>query len=210
MKKKYKICLIIVVVLLFAILGGFVYFRVVNKKQEVLPPVNEVKVTNSIDNYGYTLEDRDLDYFKEKFEELKVLLNEEDYDKKTYISLVSELFIIDLYTIDNKISRYDVGGLEYVYEGAKESFKSVIENSIYKSVENNLDDSRTQELPVVSTTEIIDIEDTIYEMPDKTKVNGYKVNLKWKFEKDLGYDDKAVLILIPDGKKISVVFYKAK
>lgn len=211
MKKRYKIFLWLIVYFILAAIAFYVYFNYIKSRQvESLPPVNEVKVTNVIDKYGYTLEDRDTDLFKEKFDNLKELLELESYDKEEYIKLVSELFIIDFYTIDNKISRYDVGGLEYVYNEAISSFKSVAENSIYKKVENNLDDTRTQSLPVVSQIAVDTIEKTNYIMPDESTREGYTVKLHWSYVTDLGYDTSGVLILIPDGNKYGVVFYKQK
>ena len=132
------------------------------------------------------------------------------FTKQQYIQLVSELFIIDLYTIDNKISRYDVGGLEYVYAPAVESLKSVAINSIYKTVENNVDFSRTQELPVVTSITVGEITNYEYKMPDESTVSGYRVPVEWTYEKELGYDKSGVLILIPEDKKISIVFFKPK
>ena len=118
MKKKYKVLLSVLVILIVIVSVIFVYSKFF-KTNSTNEPVNTIKVTNSIDKYGYTLEDRDTALFKEKFEELKTLLSNEDYDKEEYVKLISQLFIIDLYTIDNKISRYDVGGMEYVYSGAQ-------------------------------------------------------------------------------------------
>ena len=211
MKKKYKIFLWLIVYFILIAIGFFVYFMFFKfDKKEVETPVNEIKITNSIDEYGYHLEDRDTELFKEKFESLKDLLNQEEFDQEEYIRLVSELFIIDFYTIENKMSRYDVGGLEYMYSGAVESFRSVAQNSIYKTIENNLDDTRTQNLPVVSSIQTDEISETTFVMPDESTVEGYKVTLTWEYEKDLGYDTSASLILIFDGEKIGVVFYKSK
>lgn len=209
MKKKYKKIIIVLVILLLLVFGAFAYCKFF-KSRPVDTPIKEVKVTNTIENYGYNLEDRDTKLYKDKYEKLKELLSKDDYDKDEYIKLISELFIIDLYTIDNKISRYDVGGTEFMYTGAVSSFKASVENSLYKTVENDLEDNRNQALPVVSSIEITNYEPTTYEMPDQTVIDGYKVNLSWQYEKDLGYDDTGVLIVIPDGNKMGVVFYNAK
>ena len=201
MKKKYKKIIIVLVILLLLVFGAFAYCKFF-KSRPVDTPIKEVKVTNTIENYGYNLEDRDTKLYKDKYEKLKELLSKDDYDKDEYIKLISELFIIDLYTIDNKISRYDVGGTEFMYTGAVSSFKASVENSLYKTVENDLEDNRNQALPVVSSIEITNYEPTTYEMPDQTVIDGYKVNLSWQYEKDLGYDDTGVLIVIPDGSKL--------
>lgn len=207
MKKSYRITLFILLILILIIGGSCGYYYFFYKKEEQPPTINEVKITNNIENYGYTLEDRDTELFKEKFEELQQLLKEE-YEKEEYLKLVSQLFIIDLYTINNKISRYDIGGLEYVYNAALPSFKSVVESSIYKTVENNIDGKRTQNLPEVASIEVNETSEMTYQMPDESEVSGYRVKMTWAYKEDLGYDTEGVLILIPDNNKLAVVFYK--
>ena len=207
MKKGYKIALIVILIMALIGVGIVGYFFFFYEKPVAETPVNEVQITNTIEEYGYNLDDRDTALFKEKFEELKNLLNEENYDVEEYVSLISQLFIIDLYTIDNKMSRYDVGGLEYVYSGAVSSFQSVVEGSIYKTVENNLDGSRTQDLPEVASVTVDSIKETTFTMPDESVVNGYGVNLSWTYVEKLGYDNSATIILIPDQQKYGVVYY---
>ena len=162
MKKSVKIVLIVIVLLILVGCGVGGYYFFFKKEPAPETPIKEIEITNTIDQFGYTLEDRDTDLFVEKFNELKELLNQEEYDVKEYISLISQLFVIDLFTIDNKMSRYDVGGLEYVYSGAVSSFQTVAENSIYKTVENNLDDSRTQQLPEVASVTISVLDETTF------------------------------------------------
>jgi flagellar basal body-associated protein FliL len=206
--KKNKILILLIVLLVLVGAGLLVFF--LTKKEPVVeePKVVEPVITNTIEKYGYNLEERDSTLFKETFEELKTLLNTEDYDKEEYIKLVSKLFIIDLYTINNKTSRYDIGGLEYMYANAKDSFKSVVLNSIYNTVENNLDNNRTQKLPEVSSIEVTSISPSTYKMPDETTVDAYTTKLSWTYIESLGYDTSATLILIKDNNKYSVVYYK--
>ena len=207
MKKSVKIVLIVIVLLILVGCGVGGYYFFFKKEPAPETPIKEIEITNTIDQFGYTLEDRDTDLFVEKFNELKELLNQEEYDVKEYISLISQLFVIDLFTIDNKMSRYDVGGLEYVYSGAVSSFQSVVEGSIYKTVENNLDGSRTQDLPEVASVTVDSIKETTFTMPDESVVNGYGVNLSWTYVEKLGYDNSATIILIPDQQKYGVVYY---
>lgn len=206
MKKKYKI-LMIVIIFIAVILSGVIIYQKFFYKEPVDTPVNTVTVTNTIDEYGYTLEDRDTALFEEKFHELETLLNQEEFGQEEYVSLVSQLFIIDFYTIDNKISRYDIGGLEYVYTDAVASLKSVAQNSIYKTVENNLDNTRTQDLPIVTSITVDSISDYEYIMPDESTVSGYRVALSWTYTENLGYDTEGVLVLISDGNKVGVVYF---
>ncbi len=207
MKKKTKIVLIVILIIALVV-GGGVFFVLKSKKQEENPYVQEVKVTNEITEYGYTLEDRDTEYFKEGFQQLQDLLNNPEHSVEEYIKLVSQLFITDLYTISNKISKYDVGGLEYVYEPARESFKSVAMDTIYKNVVNNLDNKRSQKLPTVNKVEIIDLKEGTYSLPDESEVKSYEIELSWQYENDLNYDSKGTLILIQNEKKFEVVSFE--
>ena len=208
-RKPKKFVKVFFAIIIIGVIGYVGYLGIKNflpKKKEP-GEVQVVQVTNSIDKYGYTLEDRDTELFKKNFEELKELLNQEDYDKEEYLKLISKLFIIDLYTINNKLSRYDVGGLEYVYSGAVTSFKSVAQNSIYKTVENNLDGTRKQELPEVESVEITDVSEYSFEMPDESKEDGYRVKVSWTYKEKMGYDNSATLVLIKDGEKYGVVYF---
>ena len=207
MKKKKKILIIVLVIIGLIAVGVGVYFLFFNKKVNEEVSVPEVKVMNKIDGYEYTLDDRDTEVFKEKFEELKKLLEAETFEEEEYVSLVSELFIIDLYTIDNKISKYDVGGLEYVYEPARDSFKSMVMDSIYKTVINNIDKKREQSLPIVLSTTVNEITPSTYEMPDNSEVESYDVDISWDYESSLGYDSEGTITLIKNDNRIDVVAF---
>ena len=168
MKKNKKIIITIVVILVIIGLGVGAYFLFFKSKPSEELANSEVKIMNKIEGYEYTLDERDTELFKEKFEELKKLLESETFEEEEYVSLVSQLFIIDLYTIDNKISKYDVGGLEYVYEPARDSFKGMAIDTIYKNVINNIDKKREQSLPTVASITVDDITPSTYEMPDES------------------------------------------
>ena len=84
-----------------------------------------------------------------------------------------------------------------------------MESSIYKTVENNLDDTRTQSLPEVSDISVDDISEYDYTMPDDTEVSGYRVKLSWTYKTNMGYDTKGTLVLIPDGVKYGVVYFNS-
>ena len=207
MKKNKKIIITIVVILVIIGLGVGAYFLFFKSKpsEEFANP--EVKIMNKIEGYEYTLDERDTELFKEKFEELKKLLESENFEEEEYVSLVSQLFIIDLYTIDNKISKYDVGGLEYVYEPARDSFKGMAIDTIYKNVINNIDKKREQSLPTVASITVDDITPSTYEMPDESEVSSYTVNVSWTYETSLGYDDEGTIELIKNDNRIDVVSF---
>ncbi len=208
LKKRNKIILIVVsIIILLLIAGVIVYFVWLKPEKKEEMPSNTTTVTNEIASYGYTLDDRDSKLFEEKYEDLKKILNEEEINKEDYAKTLAELFIIDLFTIDNKISKYDIGGLEYVHPSAETSFRSKILDSIYKTVEDNSFNTRKQDLPIVSRIEVTAIEPTTYKMDDQN-LEGFKVSLAWDYEKDLGYDTAATIIMIEEENKLHIVNYK--
>ena len=208
MTKGKKVLLILFIILIIVGLGVGSYFIFFKKpvNEEMIVP--EVKIMNKIEGYEYTLDERDTELFKEKFEELKKLLESENFSEEEYVSLVSELFIIDLYTIDNKISKYDVGGLEYVYEPARDSFKSMVMDSIYKTVINNIGDKREQSLPIVSNITVNSVNPSTYIMPDESEASAYSVSISWEYETSLGYDNEGIIELIKNNNRIDVVSFK--
>ena len=203
MKKKYKTLLIIIVICIILIIGLLV---IKNMKNEEVK--NNVKVVDSIVDFSYTLDERDTSLMKENYKELKKLLKEKDINYEEYSQIIAKLFIIDLFTMDNKINKYDVGSLEYVYPETIDNFKLNIEDTIYKSMEDNTYDKRVQELPIVKSIEVIDTKTSTFKINEE-ELDSFIVTLNWEYEKDLGYDKEATITLIKENKKVYVVEYKA-
>lgn len=203
MKKKYKTLLIIIVICIILIIGLLV---IKNMKNEGVK--NNVKVVDSIVDFSYTLDERDTSLMKENYKELKKILKEKDINYEEYSQIIAKLFIIDLFTMDNKINKYDVGSLEYVYPETIDNFKLNIEDTIYKSMEDNTYDKRVQELPIVKSIEVIDTKTSTFKINEE-ELDSFIVTLNWEYEKDLGYDKEATITLIKENKKVYVVEYKA-
>lgn len=209
-KKKRKRKLIIFLILLLIIAGTVFYVYSKYFKKSETKVEEKTKVVDTINEYDYTIRDNDTKLYKTKFEELKRTLNAKNLDNKKYSELVSELFIIDFYSLDNKISKNDVGGVQYVYSEYKPSFIEKARDEFYKFVKNNLNDDRNQKLPIVSTIKVESSEQVSagdYFKSDnlKYKEEAYKIELSWTYEEDLGYDKKATIIVVKDGdKKFSV------
>ena len=200
MKKKYKLQLRVLILLIILIISliCFITFKKETK--------NNVKVVDSIDNYGYTLDQRDSKLMKDTYKKLKEILNEKEIDYDKYAEELAKLFVIDLFTINNKINKYDVGSLEYVYPDNVENFKTNVEDTIYKIVEDNTKGKRKQELPIVSSVNIEEETNGEYELFD-VQNKSYIVKLKWTYEKDMGYDSNAIITLIEKDNKLDVVEY---
>ena len=203
MRKKYKLTLIIIAILIIMV-AFITFFILFNGKKEV----EKINVVDSIDEYGYTLDDRDSKLMKEIYEELKNILIKDEINYEEYAKTISKLFVIDLFTMNNKINKYDVGSTEYVYTENVDNFKLNVEDTIYKSIINNSNGKRKQELPCVSGVNIESITEEEFEM-NENMVDAYVIKINWKYEKDLGYDDYATIKLIKEDNKLYVVEYIA-
>ena len=85
-------------------------------------PVIEKEIS-SFEYYGYKLTTSDTEAFKNVYNELSDVLNEEIIDFEMYAQLISKLFVIDVFTLENKLSSTDVGGLEFVHKDLRSNFK---------------------------------------------------------------------------------------
>ena len=204
MKKKYKrILIIILIVVLLAIISFVIYKILLNNKTEE----EVVNVVDSISEYGYNLDDRDTELMKNVYEELKDVLLADTIDYEKYADTLARLFVIDLFTMNNKINKYDVGGTEYVYLDATENFKLNVEDTIYKHMENNSSGKRKQNLPEVSSIDVLSTEVGEYTIGDTDTFDAYIVDLAWEYASDLGYDDNATVTLVKMEDKLYVVEY---
>ena len=202
MKKKYKMILTILIILIIIIVAAIIVFKVFQGS----PTAEPVKVVDSIDNFDYTLDDRDTELMKKTYNELKDILTASDIDYEKYAQALAKLFVIDLFTMDNKVNRYDVGSTEYVYPDSVENFKTNVEDTIYKTMENNSNGKRKQKLPEVSAIDESNVETSTFTIGED-EYESYIVKLSWSYEKDLGYDKNATITLIPLNEKLYVVEY---
>ena len=203
MKKKYKLSLTILAIFIICIIGLFIGRNFLFNDAK-----NNVKVVDSIVDFSYTLDERDTLLMKENYKELKSVLKKEDIDYLEYAQLIAKLFIIDLYTLDNKINKYDVASLEYVYPDSLDNFKLNVEDTLYKTIEDNTYGKRNEELPIVNSIEVTNVTESSFNLNEED-VNSYVVALTWDYEKDDGYDKNGIVTLIKKDKKVYVVEYKA-
>lgn len=204
MKKKYKYPLLLLILVIIVIVG-LILFKLFFAKDEVK---NNVKVIDSIVDFSYTLDERDTKLMKDTYEELKNILKEREIDYDEYAKVLAKLFVIDLFTMDNKINKYDVACLEYVYPDNLENFKTNVEDTIYKLMEDNTYGKRTEKLSTVNNVEITNEEESTFKINEE-EVPSYVVTLNWTYDKDLGYDKNATITMIKKDKKLYVVEYKA-
>lgn len=200
-KNKSDTLIIIVFVMIGVLLFGFLGYRVYN---DFFNKPDAKKEIESIGLYGYSLHDRDSSAYKDTFKELNKALSTNNIDYKNYATLVSKLFIMDLFTLDNKLGSTDIGGLQFIHKDLKENFKENMGDTIYKYVEINIDGKRTQELPVVKEVTISDVLETKYTYNNKD-YPAYVVTANWEYEKDLGYQKSMKITFIKDKNILYIV-----
>lgn len=200
MKKNKGIVVIIIFIIIGIILFGYLGYRVKNDFFKG----SERKKLDSIELYGYTLSKNDTDIYKTYFKELSKVLNEKTIDYNEYAKLISKLFVIDLYTLDNKLASTDIGGLEFLHNDLKDNFKENMGSTLYNFVESNIDGKRTQELPIVKDVEVSDVFETKYTY-NETEYDAYIVSTNITYEKDLGYPKNMKLTIIKDNNILHIV-----
>lgn len=197
LKKGFIILIVIVLALVLLLFGKNLFF---NKNK-----TNKVEVEDNIEEYGYKLNNNETKYYKSLFEQLKEELSRKDIDEEKYASLIAQLFVTDFFNLDNKENKNDIGGTQYVYADFQTDFEKLAKESIYKSLENNIYESRDQKLPIVTNTEIINIEKMSYEYLDSTDNEAYEVNIRIEYKEELDYQDECTIVIVHSNNKLEIV-----
>lgn len=205
MRKRYKIGLIIISVLLASVIGVGVFKIFYSNDLEEKEP-NVTNVISNITDYGYTLDDRDTDYMKETFKELETILEASEVDDHDYASVLAKLFVIDFYTLNNKINKYDVGSLEYILSSKVDSFRLKAMDTIYRDILDNTYRDRVQDLPEIANVQILDVVDTTFTLNEE-EVQAIQVTMNYEYKEDLGYDTEGTIYFVKNANKLEVVSY---
>ena len=194
MKKNIIISLILLIIIVVA----YIFIDKVYLQKQIV-----AKVVHEIKEYNYYLDDKDTDLYKEKYYLLENILKEDNVDYSEYAKLISQLFVIDFYTLNNKITNKDIGGVQFINSNIIDNFKLNATSTIYKYVNSNLYGKRNQILPVVSSIDIVDIK-----QDDFNDNDAFYVELKWDYKKDLDYPKSATIVLTYENNKLSIVEMK--
>ena len=166
--------------------------------------IQSKKELENLELYGYTLDDLDTPLYKTYFDELKDILSKEDLNWEEYAKSLTKIFVADFYTLNNKITSSDIGGVEFIHIDMKDNFVMHSGDTMYNHVKNNVYGDRNQELPVVSSVTIGECLSESYSYKENS-YEAYKVTASWEYEKDLGYDKSGTFYLIKDNNKLNVV-----
>ena len=141
---------------------------------------------------------------KENFKELKDILANDNINYEDYAKELVMLYVVDFYTLSNKITSSDIGGVEFIPTDMVDNFKMHAGDTMYNHVENNIYGDRKQELPTVKSVNISEVVETSYTYKDK-EYDAYKVSATWEYVSDMGYDKEGIFYLIKDNNKLYIV-----
>lgn len=135
--------------------------RVAEVEPTSLPEVEvRIEIAERSDVIGYELYRNSTDHQIELFELLIVAhdqFNEthSDIDLKNYANIIARNFVADFFTLSNKHSRSDVGGLQFVSEDLTEEFKRFAVDTFYLYLNQHIEAFGRDALPTVATTTIL-------------------------------------------------------
>lgn len=202
--KRFVLCLFLLGIIF---LVYHVYNSFFNKPTEATKP----KVVDEIKTFNYALNENDTELFKNTFKELKKILSEKEVDNKKYAETVAKLFIIDFFSLDNKTSKNDIGGVQFVYSKFKTDFVDYARNSIYKRVNNKIDSKEKQNLPLVDEIKVDSVEEVVpsqifehQDFAEDNEADAYEVSLSWSYKNGDDFQTSTVLTLVKDGSKLSI------
>ena len=204
-KTKKKILIPIIIILLIALAtGGYLIFKQTTNKNTS----KKTEVVDKIDNYGYTLEKDATNLYKDLFKKLQKVLNENEINEEEYAKLIAQMASSDFYTLDNKMSKNDIGGTQFIYEPYRENFVLEASETVYKYIQHNLYGTRTQQLPEVDQVDIEEIKQESYKYKKINDEKAYTIKVNLVYKKDMGYPQTVTVKLLHNNNKLEVYYMK--
>lgn len=202
LKRKVKKLVYFILLVLLIVGGIYAYSYFFGGKE-----VKEVKVVSEIKKYGYVLKDNKTAKYKKMFHELKEILEKDKVDEEKYAKKIAEMFIYDFYSLKDKASKTDIGGVDFVYDGIRENFLENAQNTYYKYVENNIYKNRKQALPVVTNIKLDEVKQESFKYGDKTDSEAFVIKASWDYTSSSfsDYQTSGELVFVHDGIKLVLV-----
>lgn len=198
--KKIKFIIMICAIAIVLIFGYYFLKPKSSKKAQSV-----IKIEEKIEDYGYELAENETDYYKSLFKNLKAVLSEKPIEEEKYASLVGQLFLADFFHLDNKLSKNDVGGLQFVYSDFRDDVEKYAKESVYHYVENNMYGDRKQALLVVTEVSVLKSEKVEISYLDTSDEEAYQIDFKIAYEEDMGYQTSATLYIVHHDNRLEIV-----
>ena len=168
-------------------------------------PVVVENTKDNISSYGYSIPDDATDYYKSLYKDLQNNLNSAKPKEEDYARSVAKLFLTDFFTLNNKKTKSDIGGVQFVYASYQDDFMKYAKESVYDIIASNIDGNRKQELPIVKDVEIDKLSNSKYSYNKITDNKAYNITAKITYETNLGYQTSVNLIIIHTDSKLEIV-----
>ena len=112
---------------------------------------------------GYTLRRNPTEYQLELFDLLvyahaQFYETESDEDLMDYASAIVRNFVADFFTLSNKNTRTDVGGLQFFSEDIVDNFRNLAIDEFYLYLNQYIEKFGSEPLPTVASTTILNVE----------------------------------------------------
>lgn len=198
LKKKVVVLIVLIIIALFSITGLVLYNTFFSKSD------NSVKVVDEIPGYGYTLQDDQPKIYKELFKELAEVLSKDSVDEEKYAKLISQMAVIDFYNLDNKVSKNDVGGVQFIRAKNIDNFVLEASETVYKYIEQDIYGNRNQTLPEVTSSSVKNIKQEAYSYKDIKDDKAYTLTVNIEYKKDLDYPTEVIVKLLHNDKKLEI------
>lgn len=202
-KNKIFYLIMFILITIVLVITGLKAYNEFFKRGENTEVIQKNEI-DSLELYGYTLDDLDTEVYKKYFEELKEVLNSEDVNLKEYASSIVKLFVTDFYTLNNKISSSDFGGEEFIHPDLIANFELNAGDTMYNHVKANFDGKREQSLPEVSEVTIESVDEASYSFAG-VEHEAFKVKAVWSYKEDLGYETSGLFYVVKDENKLYIV-----
>ena len=193
---------ILLIVILFIIVGiVLIFYGKMQKSKD--QPVNVAVVNDTIDKYGYTLNSDATAYYQQEFDALKDMANNNSSDEDI-AKQVAKLFVIDLYSMNYKVNKYEVTSAQYFYSDKQDMHKQKVIDKLYNLMQDNAYADRKQSLPEVTNVTINNSTKTTYQLSDTKKVDAYVIDVGITYKEDLGYDTEDSVTLVKDNNNVNM------
>jgi len=186
--------------------------------EETRPPEVERRIEELPPSDGYTLRRNPTEYQLELFEELvnshdRFYETETDTDLRAYAAAIARNFVADFFTLSNKNSRTDVGGLQFFSEEVVSNFRNSAIDEFYLYLNQYLTIFGNESLPTVASTTIlaIDFENRILETEDEDEDEYSEEYTPFSYygyeEEILGEEVRAIVIDVEWSYSSSTLWY---
>lgn len=234
-KNRYLVMFLMIIPFLIAmgVFGFIAYKEVKNIKDFASGNTAVTKDENVIKSMDFVLRDNATDLQKEYFAELKKAIEGpyeegESFNDVTVAGLIAKNYVADFYTWTNKQGQFDIGGMNYVFDGRYENNDHFRENvflaardGFYKYLSAYITEHGVENLIEVENVEITkcekapwkfllnehvsykqDDEGEWYDYREDSHFDSYLVTCKWTYKEgsklDIGKFPTSINLLVID------------